>query len=381
MRSVSLNGKILSLTKRLRRTPFSSRIKDSVKSVTIYNHMVLPTVFDTLEEDCLHLKNHVQLWDVSVQRQVEISGKDATKLLELLTPRPVSDMDASKCLYIPMVNQKGGMINDPVLLKVDENRFWISIADSDVLLWVSGIAAALNLDVEVSEPAVAPLAVQGPKSRKLLERVFGSEIRDLKYFEVRKFNFGSYSMNIARTGWSKQGGFEIYVEGEEYALDLWDNLIQTGEDLNIRPGCPNQIERIESGLLSYGSDMTTDNTPYECGLLKFIGSEINPSCIGAKALNQARLVGPKKIIRFLDIKGPNIPFCDNKWVAKTDSLKVGEVTSGVFSPEFQKNLGIAMIDIDYSAEGTEIEVLLEQEIRQAIVKEKPFNTKLKAFFE
>lgn len=374
-----MNGKILSLTKRLRRTPFSSRIKDVVKSVTVYNHMILPTVFDTLEEDCLHLKNHVQLWDVSVQRQVEISGKDATKLLELLTPRPVSNMDASKCLYIPMVNQKGRMINDPVLLKVDENRFWISIADSDVLFWVSGIASALNLDVEVSEPVVAPLAVQGPKSRKLLERVFGSEITELKYFEVRRFNFQNHSMNIARTGWSKQGGFEIYVEGEEYALDLWDDLMRSGADLNIKPGCPNQIERIESGLLSYGSDMTTDNNPYECGLGKFIGTEINSACIGARALDEVRLEGPKKIIRFLDIKGSKIPFCDNKWVAKVNKLKVGEVTSAVFSSEFQTNLGIAMIDIDYSTEGTEIEILIGDDVRKAIVKEKPFNTKLKAF--
>ena len=374
-----MNGKILSLTKRLRRTPFSSRIKDVVKSVTVYNHMILPTVFDTLEEDCLHLKNHVQLWDVSVQRQVEISGKDATKLLELLTPRPVSNMDASKCLYIPMVNQKGRMINDPVLLKVDENRFWISIADSDVLFWVSGIASALNLDVEVSEPVVAPLAVQGPKSRKLLERVFGSEITELKYFEVRRFNFQNHSMNIARTGWSKQGGFEIYVEGEEYALDLWDDLMRSGADLNIKPGCPNQIERIESGLLSYGSDMTIDNNPYECGLGKFIGTEINSACIGARALDEVRLEGPKKIIRFLDIKGSKIPFCDNKWVAKVNKLKVGEVTSAVFSSEFQTNLGIAMIDIDYSTEGTEIEILIGDDVRKAIVKEKPFNTKLKAF--
>ena len=374
-----MNGKILSLTKRLRRTPFSSRIKDVVKSVTVYNHMILPTVFDTLEEDCLHLKNHVQLWDVSVQRQVEISGKDATKLLELLTPRPVSNMDASKCLYIPMVNQKGRMINDPVLLKVDENRFWISIADSDVLFWVSGIASALNLDVEVSEPVVAPLAVQGPKSRKLLERVFGSEITELKYFEVRRFNFQNHSMNIARTGWSKQGGFEIYVEGEEYALDLWDDLMRSGADLNIKPGCPNQIERIESGLLSYGSDMTIDNNPYECGLGKFIGTEINSACIGARALDEVRLEGPKKIIRFLDIKGSKIPFCDNKWVAKVNKLKVGEVTSAIFSSEFQTNLGIAMIDIDYSTEGTEIEILIGDDVRKAIVKEKPFNTKLKAF--
>ena len=171
-----LQGKILTPTKRIRRTPFSSKIEDQVKGVTVYNHMILPTIFKDAEEDCRHLKSEVQVWDVSVQRQVEIIGKDAATLLELLTPRNVKDMNPNKCLYAPMVNQNGGMINDPVLLRVDEDRYWISIADSDVLLWVSGIAAALKLNVEVSEPSVAPLAIQGPKSRLLMKRIYGNEM-------------------------------------------------------------------------------------------------------------------------------------------------------------------------------------------------------------
>ena len=181
-----LQGKILTPTKRIRRTPFSSKIEDQVKGVTVYNHMILPTIFKDAEEDCRHLKSEVQVWDVSVQRQVEIVGKDAATLLELLTPRNVKDMNPNKCLYAPMVNQNGGMINDPVLLRVDEDRYWISIADSDVLLWVSGIAAALKLNVEVSEPSVAPLAVQGPKSRLLMKRIFGNEMDYFSYFDLRK---------------------------------------------------------------------------------------------------------------------------------------------------------------------------------------------------
>ena len=237
-----LQGKILTPTKRIRRTPFSSKIEDQVKGVTVYNHMILPTIFKDAEEDCRHLKSEVQVWDVSVQRQVEIIGKDAATLLELLTPRNVKDMNPNKCLYAPMVNQNGGMINDPVLLRVDEDRYWISIADSDVLLWVSGIAAALKLNVEVSEPSVAPLAIQGPKSRLLMKRIFGNEMDYFSYFDLRKLKFGKHTINVARTGWSKQGGFEIYVEGTEYADELWEELFTNGKDLNVRPGCPNQKE-------------------------------------------------------------------------------------------------------------------------------------------
>ena len=374
-----MQGKVLTLTKRIRTTPFSPRIEKYVNGVTVYNHMILPTVFNGIEEDCRHLKTEVQLWDVSVQRQVEISGKDARKLLEKLTPRSLENMTSEKCLYIPMVNKLGGMINDPVLLKLDENRYWISIADSGVLLWVSGVASGLSLDVSVFEPDVFPLAIQGPKSKKLLEKIFGSEIGDLKYFDVKRFNYGSHKVNIARTGWSKQGGFEIYVEGYDYALNLWDELMLNGRDLNVRPGCPNQIERIESGLLSYGSDMTIDNTPYECGLGRFCNTNLKESCIGAAALKEESLRGPKKIIRSFDIKGPKIPFCTNSWPIILNGNKIGKITSGVFSPDFDTNVALGMIDIDFSTQGTEVKVLVDGDIRTSFVSEKPFTTKLTPF--
>ena len=375
----NLQGKLLTLTKRIRTTPFSSRTEKYVKGVTVYNHMILPTVFNSLEEDYKHLKTEVQLWDVSVQRQVEIKGRDARKLLEKLTPRNIENMNPDKCLYIPMVNELGGMINDPVLLKLDENRYWISIADSDVLLWVSGVASGLNLEVSVFEPDVFPLAVQGPKSKKLMEKIFGSKIGNLKYFDVKKFSYGGHTLNVARTGWSKQGGFEIYVEGYDYALNLWDELILNGKDLNVRPGCPNQIERIESGLLSYGSDMTIDNTPYECGLGRFCGTELNSSCIGARALKEESIKGPKQIIRSFDIRGPKVPFCSNSWPIIFNEKKIGQITSGVFSPDFDTNVALGMVDVNLSTQGTEVKVLIDGDIRTSFVSEKPFTTKLTPF--
>ena len=285
-----MSAKILQNSIRIRRTPFSDRVENSgLTSVTVYNRMLLPTVFKSLEEDYYHLKNAVQLWDVSVQRQVEICGKDSSKLLNMLTPRNLSDMKPNQCFYIPMVNRNGGMVNDPVLVKLEEDRYWISIADSDVLLWVSGIVSGLDLDVSVFEPDVFPLAIQGPKSRKLMSIIFGSNIEKMKYFDLKEFSFNNHTLKIARSGWSKQGGYEIYVEGYKYALDLWDELMRNGKDLDVRAGCPNQIERIESGFLSYGSDMTIENSPFECDLGRFCGPEIELTCIGAKALIKEKL--------------------------------------------------------------------------------------------
>ena len=340
--------------------------------------MILPTIFKDAEEDCRHLKSEVQVWDVSVQRQVEIVGPDAAKLLEILTPRNVKNMNPNKCLYAPMVNQNGGMINDPVLLRVDEDRYWISIADSDVLLWVSGIAAALKLDVKVTEPSVAPLAIQGPKSRILMKRIFGNEMDYFSYFDLRKLKFGKHTLNIARTGWSKQGGFEIYVEGTEYADDLWEELFSNGKDLNIRPGCPNQIERIESGLLSYGSDMTIANSPFECGLGRFCEIDTNSTCIGFESLQSIAQKGPSKVLRYFDIKGGKVPFCHDHWPI-FDNKKVGEVTSGIFSTEFNTNVAIGIVEVEYAIEGTKLQVLIDDKLRDAFVRERPFNPKLKPF--
>ena len=242
---------MISPSRRLRRTPFSAGVeREGVKAYTVYNRMLLPTVFESVEADYHHLKKHVQVWDVSCERQIELRGPDASRLMQMLTPRDLRAMLPGQCFYVPIVDETGGMLNDPVAVKLSEDRWWISIADSDLLFWVKGIAHGYRLDVLVDEPDVSPLAVQGPKADDLMARVFGDSVRDIRFFRFGHFDFEGHDMVVARSGYSKQGGFEIYVQDSAAGMPLWDALFAAGQDLEVRAGCPNLIERIESGLLS-----------------------------------------------------------------------------------------------------------------------------------
>ncbi|MEX0301103.1 MAG: dimethylsulfoniopropionate demethylase, partial [Leisingera sp.] len=295
---------ILSHSRRLRDTPFTSGVEAAgVKAYTVYNRMLLPTVFEDVEADCRHLKTHVQVWDVAVERQVELNGPDAARLMQMLTPRDLSAMQPDQCYYVPVTDEKGGMLNDPVAIKHSDARWWISIADSDLLLWVKGLAIGAGLNVDVFEPDVSPLAVQGPKADVLMERVFGSAVRDIRFFRHKRLPFAETSFIVARSGYSKQGGFEIYVEGARHGMALWQTLFEAGADLEVRAGGPNLIERIEGGLLSYGNDMTMDNTPLECGLGKFCKVAEGSGFIGREALARETAAGPARQIRPISIAG------------------------------------------------------------------------------
>ncbi len=360
---------LISPSRRLRRTPFSEGVEAAgVKSYTVYNRMLLPTVFRSVEEDYRHLKSAVQVWDVSVERQVELRGPDAGRLMQMLTPRDLRGMTPGQCYYVPIVDETGGMLNDPVALKLTENRYWISIADSDLLFWVKGLANGLRLEVLVDEPDVSPLAVQGPKADDLMARVFGDAVRDLRFFRFGWFDFMGRSLVIARSGYSKQGGFEIYVEGSDIAMPLWHTLFEAGEDLDVRAGCPNAIERVEGGLLSYGNDMTRENTPHECGLGRFCNTQTAIGCVGRDALLRVAKDGPVQMIRPIQIEGGKVPNSDRAWPIMAGQTQVGQVTSAAWSPDFETNVAIGMVRMTHWELGTDIDVLLPgNEVRAAVV--------------
>ena len=364
---------IIAPSRRLRRTPFSEGVEAAgVGGYTIYNHMLLPTFFESPEEDYRHLKDHVQIWDVACERQVELRGPDAARLMQTLTPRDLRGMLPGQCLYVPVVDETGGMLNDPVAVKVAEDRFWISIADSDLLLWVKGIANAYRMEVLVDEPDVSPLAIQGPKADDLMARVFGDEVRNLRFFRFSVFDFQGQDVIIARSGYSKQGGFEIYVEGWDLGMPLWHALFDAGADLNVRAGCPNSAERIEGGLLSYGNDLTRDNTPHECGLGRFCNTETAIGCIGRDALLRVAKDGPIRQIRPIEIK-EQVPVCDRAWPVTAKGKRVGQVTSAAWSPDFDCTVSIGMVRMTHWDPGTTLNIETPEGVVEGVVRETFWN--------
>ncbi|MDC1079689.1 dimethylsulfoniopropionate demethylase [Candidatus Pelagibacter sp.] len=354
----------LNMSRRIRRTPYTNRVEEhGVSDFTVVNHMLLPKGFkNSVEEDYWHLSKEVQIWDVSCQRQVQVSGPDAATLVQKLTPRSIKNMQIGKCFYIPMLNEDAGMINDPVLLKLDDDMFWISIADSDILLWAKGYALGLSLDVNIKEPDVYPLAIQGPKSEELLISIFGEEIKKIKFFNFRVLDFEGTKQIIARSGYSKQDGFEIYFKTHEKYFNnvemgekLWDTIWEAGKKFNISPGCPNLIDRIEGGLMSYGNDFTKENNPLECNLEKYCNNDVSHDFIGKKALTKIYNEGVNQKIRGIIFDGDRCSGIGQplKVLSKDDKI-IGQITSGIYSPKIKKNIGLSMILKDYWEIGEKI---------------------------
>ena len=335
-------------SRRLRSTPYTSRIENQgVTAYTVYNHMLLPAAFGSLEETCDHLKKNVQVWDVAAERQVEISGKDAAKLIQLMTCRDLSKSILGRCYYCPIIDENGNLVNDPVILKLAEDRWWISIADSDVIFFAKGLASGKKFDVKIYEPDVNIFAVQGPKSFDLMEKIFGKKIKDLKFFEFDYFEFNEIKHLIARSGWSKQGGFEVYVENTQSGLELYDQLFELGKEFNVKPGCPNLIERIESGLLSYGNDFDNNDNPFECGFEKYVNLDKNIDFLGKDKLIKIEKEGIKRKLMGVLIETNKINLTKSLNIKDDNNNFIGELRSACYSPHFKKVIGIAMINKPY----------------------------------
>ena len=357
-------------SRRVRGTPFSAGVQAAgAKAYTVYNHMLLPSYFESYRDDYHHLKNNVQVWDVYVQRQVSVKGPDAFKLMKLISPRDMNKMAEDQCYYMPICDDKGGMLNDPVAIKLAEDHYWLSIADGDLLQFLLGIVIGKNLEVEISEPDVSPLAIQGPKAEELTAKVFGDAVRDIKFFRYKKLPFLDQKFVVARSGWSKQGGFEVYVEGTEYGMPLWEAFFEAGKDLNVRAGCPNLIERIEGGLLSFGSDMTRQDTPVEAGLAKFCNAP--NEYLGKATIEKQKREGPDRIIRPITISGDDdLPHNANGWKVLFEHKQVGLIASAAWSPDFRTNVAIGMIDRDHWDPGTVLNVDTGAGIRSIEVQDK-----------
>ena len=360
-------------SRRIRSTHYTSRIeKQGVTAYTSYNHMLLPAAFGSLEESYCHLKENVQIWDVAGERQVEISGKDSAKLVQLMTCRDLSKSKVGRCYYCPIIDDNAGLINDPVILKLDEQRWWISIADSDVILFAKGLAIGNKFDVKILEPNVDILAVQGPKSYKLMEKIFGKKITEMKFFGFDYFEFAGAKHLIARSGWSKQGGYEIYVENTKSGLALYDKLFEVGKEFNVKPGCPNLIERIESALLSYGNDIDNYDNPLECGLDKYVNLDTDVNFLGKEKLKEVKKNGIKKKLMGVIIDAKEISVSQSIDLINEKNLKIGELRSGVYSPHFKKVIGIAMLNKPHFEVSQTFKISINDSIFEGKVCDLPF---------
>jgi dimethylsulfoniopropionate demethylase len=334
--------------------------------------MLLPAAFGSLEDSYHHLKEHVQVWDVAGERQVEISGKDSAKLVQLMTCRDLSKSKVGRCYYCPIIDDKAGLINDPVILKLDENRWWVSIADSDVILFAKGLAIGNKFDVKIFEPNVDIMAVQGPKSYKLMEKIFGKKITEMKFFGFEYFEFAGVKYLIARSGWSKQGGYEIYVEDSDSGLALYDKLFEIGKEFNVKPGCPNLIERIESALLSYGNDMDNGDNPLECGLDKYVNLDTGVNFLGKDKLKEVKEKGITRKLMGVVIEAKEINVSKSIELTNEKNSKIGELRSGVYSPHFKKVIGIAMLDKPFFEVSQKFKISINGGVFEGKVCDLPF---------
>ena len=358
----------------IRKSPyFDATVKWGASGFSVYNHMYIPRDFGDPEQNFWNLINDAILCDVAVERQVEITGPDAAQFVQMLTPRDLSQMAVGQCKYILITNAEGGIINDPVLLRLEQNRFWVSLADSDVLLWAQGVAVHAGLDVTIFEPDVSPLQLQGPRSLQIMTALFGEEIESLKYYWLRQYTLDRIPVVVSRTGWSSELGYELYLQDGSRGTELWEKIMAAGQPFGLQPGHTSSIRRIEGAMLSYNADMDIRTNPFELGLDRLVALDAPHEFIGKSALQKIKQNGVSRRQVGLEIEGeplegPNTTF----WPVETDGQAVGKVTSAVYSPRLQKNIALAMVGTGSADIGTELSVMTATGARKAVVVEKPF---------
>ena len=358
----------------IRKSPFfDATIRWGAKDFSVYNHMYIPRDFGDPVKNFWNLINTAILCDVSVERQVEITGSDAAEFVQYLTPRDISECAVGQCKYVLITDESGGIINDPVLLKLGENQFWLSLADSDVLLWVKGVAINSNMDVKISEPDVSPLQIQGPKSREIMEALLGKEVSELRYFWFKEVNYLGIPLIVARTGWSSELGYEIFLRDGSKGSKLWDQIMQTGKPFGLQPGHTSTIRRIEGGMLSYHADLNLQTNPFELGLDRLVNLEIEAEFIGKTALRAIKENGVRRrqvglILNCDPLESPNKDF----WSVIKNNKIIGIVTSAVYSPRLKKNIALAIVDVEFSDLGTSVDIQVGDIALRALVTEIPF---------
>lgn len=358
----------------VRKSPyFDATVRWGARGFSVYNHMYIPRDFGDPVQNFWNLVNDAILCDVAVERQVEITGPDAAQFIQLLTPRNLSECAIGQCKYVLITDENGGVLNDPVLLRLAENHFWLSLADSDILMWAKGVAVNSGLSVNLCEPDVSPLQLQGPKSGAIAKAIFGDIIDSLRYYWLEEIELNGIPLIISRTGWSSELGYEIYLRDGSRGNELWDYIMKIGSPMGLVPGHTSTIRRIEGGMLSYQADMDCSVNPFELGLNRLVDLEMDADFIGKDALKKIKSEGVKRTQVGLEIscsplQHPNTSY----WPIFMDSHEVGYITSAVYSPRLDKNIALAIMDVECSAIDTTGEVNTPEGNYPIKVVQKPF---------
>jgi glycine cleavage system aminomethyltransferase T len=358
----------------IRKSPyFDATVRWGARGFSVYNHMYIPRDFGDPVQNFWNLVNDAILCDVAVERQVEITGPDAARFTQMLTPRNLSKMAVGQCKYVLITNAEGGILNDPILLRLGENHFWLSLADSDILLWAQGVAVHAGLDVTIREPDVSPLQLQGPKSGAVMRALFGESIMDLRYYWLREVELDGIPLIVSRTGWSSELGYELYLRDGARGDELWERIMAAGATVGLKPGHTSTIRRIEGGMLSYHADADIDTNPFELGLDRLVDLDMEAAFIGKDALRRIRDLGVRRrqvglCIDGAPLAGPNTTF----WPVTQGGATVGKVTSAIHSPRLDQNIALALVSVDCAELGATLEVATPWGASRARVVERPF---------
>jgi glycine cleavage system aminomethyltransferase T len=362
-----------------RKSPyFESTKRHGCTSWGLYNHMLLPTLYSDPVSEYWALLNDVTVWDVAVERCVEISGPDAFELTNLITCRDLTSCDVWQCKYVPLTTDWGGIVNDPVLLRLGEDRFWLALADSDALLYVAGVAAGRGFDVEIREADVAPMQVQGPKSKDVIGSLFGDSVRDLRYYWCTEAEVDGIPVVVSRTGWTGEVGYEIYLQDTARGDDLFEKVMQAGEPHAIRAIAPSEARRIEAGIFNYGSDMRVEDTPLHItGMERLVELDQEQDFLGKATLSRLAATGVDRKLVGIEIDGDALTdegALNDFWPVHEpgEDRRIGRVTAGAWSPRLERNVGFAWVPASHMAEGTELGIGAPKEPRAATVVPIPF---------
>ena len=349
---------LIGIGSRIRKSPYyESDLKYGVSGFTVYNKMYLPTGFSGPEKEYHSLVNDVTFGDFAGERQIEINGPDAHDFVRYVQPRNLEKCEIGSCKYILLTDMNGGIVNDACLLRLEEEKFWISPGDGDVILWLQGIAINSGMNVHIHEPDVSPLQISGPKAGKLIQKLFNGEHDELGYYKAKQTSLKDIPMVIARTGWSGELSYELYLQDRKMGNKLFEIVYEAAQEFNGRVIAPNTIRSIEGGILSYGGDFGREHNPFTIGLGRLVNLDQEIDFIGKEALKAIKEKGLTEKLVGIELEGgPILKAPENFWPVSSNNKKVGRLSRAFFSPRLKKNIGLAIIDIDFAEEGTTVSV-------------------------